>query len=59
MLNTLDLIAEVSHLFTLNPGDVVLTGTPEGVAALNTNDELALTLDKYISIRTCVAAEQI
>ena len=39
-----ELIAHISHIFTLEPGDVVLTGTPEGVAALASDDELALSL---------------
>lgn len=33
----------VTH-FTLEPGDVVMTGTPEGVAALQPGDVLTLTL---------------
>ena len=55
MLNTVDLIHEISHLFTLNPGDVVLTGTPEGVAELNSDDGLELAMDEYIAIKTQVA----
>lgn len=39
-----DLLAEISALFTLVPGDVVLTGTPAGVAALHVGDKLELLL---------------
>lgn len=39
-----DLLADISQQFTLVPGDVVLTGTPAGVAALSLGDELELTL---------------
>lgn len=39
-----DLIADISQQFTLLPGDVVLTGTPAGVAALAPADELKLSL---------------
>lgn len=39
-----ELVAYISAIFTLLPGDVVLTGTPEGVAALASGDRLALTL---------------
>lgn len=36
------LIAHISTIFTLEPGDVVFTGTPEGVAALQEGDLLVL-----------------
>ena len=34
------LIAEVSKYFTLKIGDMIFTGTPAGVSAVNKNDEL-------------------
>ena len=40
----MDLLAEISRSFTLEPGDVVLTGTPAGVTALHKGDQLAATL---------------
>lgn len=43
----LPLIAYMSRFFTLRPGDIVLTGTPEGVAALQHGDELDLRLADY------------
>lgn len=36
------LLQFIATIFTLQPGDVVMTGTPEGVAALNAGDELVL-----------------
>lgn len=39
-----ELVAYISRIFTLEPGDVVLTGTPEGVAALAGGDRLVLSL---------------
>jgi 2-keto-4-pentenoate hydratase/2-oxohepta-3-ene-1,7-dioic acid hydratase in catechol pathway len=38
------LLQDISHVFTLQPGDVVMTGTPAGVAALQANDQLRMTL---------------
>lgn len=35
-----DIIAYVSQYFTLKIGDIIFTGTPEGVAKVNTNDVL-------------------
>ena len=36
------LIEYIATIFTLEPGDVILTGTPEGVAALHAGDQLEL-----------------
>lgn len=38
------LLQTMSHHFTLLPGDVVLTGTPAGVTALQPGDRLQVTL---------------
>ncbi len=38
------LLADISQVFTLEPGDVVMTGTPAGVAALQSGDQLKMTL---------------
>ncbi|RMF16319.1 MAG: fumarylacetoacetate hydrolase family protein [Gammaproteobacteria bacterium] len=48
------LLADMSHLFTLYPGDVVLTGTPEGVGPLAAGDELELTLENWVTVRSSV-----
>ncbi|HEX4870590.1 MAG TPA: fumarylacetoacetate hydrolase family protein [Moraxellaceae bacterium] len=41
----LPLLAHISTIFTLEPGDVVMTGTPEGVAPLRNGDALVLEMD--------------
>lgn len=46
------LIAHMSKFFTLQPGDVVLTGTPAGVSALQPGDELLASLGDAL---TCSA----
>ena len=50
-----ELISYISQHFTLLPGDVVLTGTPEGVAALNPGDSLSLVLGDVLTVRTQIA----
>ena len=35
-----ELISEVSKYFTLKKGDIIFTGTPEGVGSVHPNDEL-------------------
>ncbi|MDY6828196.1 MAG: fumarylacetoacetate hydrolase family protein [Pseudomonadota bacterium] len=39
------LLTEINQLFTLLPGDVVLTGTPAGVGPLVPGDEIELKMD--------------
>lgn len=50
----LPLLAYISRIFTLEPGDVVMTGTPEGVAALRTGDVLMLEMEG-LCVETTVA----
>lgn len=38
------LLADISQVFTLEAGDVVMTGTPAGVAALQSGDQLKMNL---------------
>ena len=40
-----DLIAHVSSFMTLLPGDVLLTGTPEGVGPMRPGDEVSITVE--------------
>ncbi|MFD9908137.1 fumarylacetoacetate hydrolase family protein [Streptomyces sp. NPDC059063] len=40
-----DLIVNISEAMTLLPGDVILTGTPEGVGPLHVGDEVAVTIE--------------
>ncbi|MDO9379095.1 MAG: fumarylacetoacetate hydrolase family protein [Nocardioidaceae bacterium] len=40
-----DLVAHVTASMTLLPGDVILTGTPEGVGPLTPGDEVSVTIE--------------
>ncbi len=51
----LKLLVDMSNTFTLLPGDIVMTGTPKGVAALSVDDQLTIELNGHFSVRTCVA----
>lgn len=46
LLPIVDLLVHISQYFTLQAGDVVLTGTPEGVGLLQTGDKLTLNFDE-------------
>lgn len=50
------LLAYITRYFTLDAGDVVMTGTPAGVAALAVGDDLELVLDERFSFSARVAA---
>ena len=45
LFGVVDLLVDISKVFTLQSGDVVMTGTPAGVAALASGDQLTMTLD--------------
>ena len=62
--NTADLIfsvpvvlAYVSAFMTLEPGDVVLTGTPDGVGPLQLGDEVEVRVEGIGTLRNRVEAE--
>jgi 2-keto-4-pentenoate hydratase/2-oxohepta-3-ene-1,7-dioic acid hydratase in catechol pathway len=50
----LELLVNISKTFTLLPGDIVMTGTPKGVAALSAGDKLIVELNGQFSISTIV-----
>ncbi len=49
-----DLIVHVAGCFTLKPGDLLLTGTPAGVAPLAVGDRLVLTIGEDHRFETVV-----
>lgn len=52
------LVAYVSSVMTLEPGDLLLTGTPSGVGALNDGDEVVVSIEGLGELRNKVKAEQ-
>ncbi len=49
------LIAHVSSVMTLLPGDVILTGTPEGVGPMRVDDEVEISIDGLGTLTNTVA----
>ena len=49
------LIAHVSSVMTLLPGDVILTGTPEGVGPMEVGDEVEVSIEGLGSLANPVA----
>jgi 2-keto-4-pentenoate hydratase/2-oxohepta-3-ene-1,7-dioic acid hydratase in catechol pathway len=52
------LIAWASSFYTLHPGDVLLTGTPQGVAPVRPGDVMFATLERIGEMRVAVSAAQ-
>lgn len=44
IFKTIPLISYMSHWFTLNEGDIILTGTPAGVSEIKAGDDLSSSL---------------
>ena len=48
------IIEFISNIMTLEPGDLILTGTPEGVGEIVSGDILEAQLDKICSLNVNV-----
>lgn len=46
LFSVIDLIVEISKIFSLQPGDIISTGTPAGVGPLQSGDRLIAMLGK-------------
>jgi 2-keto-4-pentenoate hydratase/2-oxohepta-3-ene-1,7-dioic acid hydratase in catechol pathway len=51
------LISELSKAFTLEPGDMIMTGTPSGVGPIQPGDVMEVELEKVGILRNKVVAE--
>ena len=47
LFSVYELLADISHAFNLQGGDVIMTGTPSGVGVLQAGDELKLVLGAH------------
>jgi 2,4-didehydro-3-deoxy-L-rhamnonate hydrolase len=50
ILNVAQLIALASSIYTLHPGDVIFTGTPEGVSPIEAGDRITATIEQIGSM---------
>jgi 2-keto-4-pentenoate hydratase/2-oxohepta-3-ene-1,7-dioic acid hydratase in catechol pathway len=58
VFNVRQLIAFVSSVMTLYPGDLLLTGTPAGVSTIVDGDVVEVSIEGIGSLRNPVATEQ-
>ena len=52
-----ELVSFISDFTTLLPGDVILTGTPAGVAAMEPGQEVSITIEQIGTLTNTVVAE--
>jgi 2-keto-4-pentenoate hydratase/2-oxohepta-3-ene-1,7-dioic acid hydratase in catechol pathway len=58
ILGVAELIEFASSFYTLQPGDIILTGTPEGVSPIKPDDLIAARIDKLGAMNVAVAARE-
>ena len=49
-----EIIADLSSLYTLHPGDLIMTGTPAGVGAVMPGDVLRGTIGDFAAVETTI-----
>ncbi|XP_066491674.1 oxaloacetate decarboxylase, mitochondrial [Tiliqua scincoides] len=52
------IISYISGIITLDEGDIILTGTPKGVSAVQVNDEIEAGIQGVLSMRFQVAEQK-
>jgi 2-keto-4-pentenoate hydratase/2-oxohepta-3-ene-1,7-dioic acid hydratase in catechol pathway len=50
------LVAYISQVMTLLPGDVILTGTPEGIAPLTVGDTVSIEIESIGTLTNRIEA---
>jgi len=50
------LVSFISRIMTLNPGDLIITGTPSGVGPMKPGDEIEVRIEGIGSLRNTVIA---
>jgi 2-keto-4-pentenoate hydratase/2-oxohepta-3-ene-1,7-dioic acid hydratase in catechol pathway len=58
IMSVKELIAYASAFYTLHPGDIIMTGTPEGVSAIQPGDTISATIEGIGSMEVRVRAAE-
>jgi 2-keto-4-pentenoate hydratase/2-oxohepta-3-ene-1,7-dioic acid hydratase in catechol pathway len=51
------LVSFISHVMTLQPGDLIITGTPAGIGPMRHGDEIEVRIEGIGSLKNRVSAE--
>ena len=57
ILGVAELIEMASSFYTLQPGDLVFTGTPEGVSPIEPGDRIVATIERIGSMAVVTRAD--
>jgi len=57
IFNIPQLVSFISEVMTLNPGDLIITGTPAGIGSMKQGDEIEVRIEGIGSLRNTVIAE--
>ncbi len=52
------LVSFISHVMTLNPGDLIITGTPSGIGPMRPGDEIEIRIEGIGSLKNPVRREE-
>jgi 2-keto-4-pentenoate hydratase/2-oxohepta-3-ene-1,7-dioic acid hydratase in catechol pathway len=58
ILGVAELIEMASSMYTLHPGDLIFTGTPEGVSPIHPGDSIVATIDRIGTMAVAVRTDQ-
>jgi 2-keto-4-pentenoate hydratase/2-oxohepta-3-ene-1,7-dioic acid hydratase in catechol pathway len=58
ILGVAELIEMASSMYTLHPGDLIFTGTPEGVGPIRPGDSIVATIAQIGTMAVAVRADQ-
>ncbi|MCK4322462.1 fumarylacetoacetate hydrolase family protein, partial [candidate division WOR-3 bacterium] len=54
IFNVEELVSVISEVMTLMPGDIIATGTPCGIGAMNRGDTIEITIESIGTLRNYV-----
>ena len=57
--NVPEIISNLSNFYELQPGDLIFTGTPSGVGAVVTGDQLDGSIDRLGSLHITIGAQEV
>ena len=58
LLGVAELIEMASSIYTLHPGDLIFTGTPEGVSPIHPGDSIVATIANIGTMAVAVRADE-
>ncbi|WP_027721379.1 fumarylacetoacetate hydrolase family protein [Maridesulfovibrio zosterae] len=54
----IQLVSYISQIMTLNPGDVIMTGTPDGIGTINAGDKVEIEIEGIGTLTNTVVSDE-